>query len=318
MPGFLTANFERALMNRAQIRIAFTLVELLVVVAIIGILVGMTLPAVQMVRESARRTSCLSNLRQMGIAVQNFESTRHRIPPARGADRYLTWPVYLMPYVEMDNVYMQMDLTLEYSHQDPELLQKAIPTMFCPTRRNNVTVSLFESDESPVGATGDYAGNAGSTKHYLGQDWAQFEKPTDGVFSSGLASENEVVDGKLVRGGIGRYKLTDIRDGLSNTFFLGEKAVHSNHMGEPDGWGDNSIYNGDQPFAFMRIGGPQVPIVGSATGFDGVRPAFGSFHPRGCNFSFGDASTRLIPPDVDPFTLAQLCSRNDGKVVDFN
>ena len=286
--------------------------------AIIGILVGMTLPAVQMVRESARRTNCLNNMRQIGISIQNFESTRKKLPPARGADRYLTWPVYLMPYVEMENTYQQFDLTLEYSQQDPAILQEPIPSMFCPTRRNSITTSFFEAGEAPIGATGDYAGNAGSSRHFRNQDWAQFENPTDGVFSSGLASDNEIVEGKLVRGGIGRYRLTDIRDGLSNTFFIGEKAVHSSHMGEPDGWGDNSIYNGDQPFSFMRIGGPLVPIVGTTTGFDGIRPAFGSFHPSGCNFSFGDASVRLIPADIDPLALGQLCSRNDGKVVELD
>lgn len=299
-------------------RPGFTLVELLVVIAIIGILVGMTLPAVQMVRESARRTACLNNMRQIGLAVQNFESTRRKLPPARGADRYLTWPVYLMPHLELDNLYRKLDLTMEYAHQDPLALQQAIPAMFCPTRRNNIKVSFYEAGDAPVGATSDFAGNAGSTKYYNHQDWAQFERPTDGVFSSGLAADNEVVDGKLVRGGVGRYSMTDIRDGLSNTIFLGEKAIHSDHLGEPDGWGDNSVYNGDQPFSFIRIGGPLVPIVGSPTGFDGIRPAFGSYHPHGCNFSFGDASTRLLPVDIDPLTLGKLCSRNDGLVVELD
>ena len=203
-------------MNRTNSRIAFTLVELLVVMAIIGILVGMTLPAVQMVRESARRTGCLNNMRQVGLSIQHFESTRNKLPPARGADRYLTWPVYLMPFMELDNLYQQFDLTQEYSLQDNQLLQQPIPAMFCPTRRNSFRTSVYESGEAPVGATGDYAGNAGSTKHFVGQAWAQFDDPTDGVFSSGLATDNEIVEGKLVRGGVGRYRMTDIRDGLSN------------------------------------------------------------------------------------------------------
>ena len=278
----------------------------------------MLLPAVQMVRESARRTECLNNLKQVGLAVQSYESALQQYPPSRAADRFLAWPVYLMPYIELENVFQQLDLTLEYSEQDPELLKKPIPEMFCPTRRNSITTSFFEAGEAPIGATGDYAGNAGSSKHYLNHDWAQFEAPTDGVFSSGLASDNEVVEGKLLRGGVGRYRMTDIRDGLTQTIFLGEKAVHSNHFGEPDGWGDNSIYNGDQPFSFMRIGGPLVPIVATATGFDGIRPAYGSYHPQGCNFSFGDASTRLIANDIEPLTLGQLCSRNDGQVIELD
>ena len=72
-------------------------------------------------------------------------------------------------------------------------------------------------------------------------DWARFVRPTDGVFSSGLADANEVVDGLLVKGGVGRYRFRDIQDGQSNTFFIGEKGLNVNHLGEDGGWGDNSI-----------------------------------------------------------------------------
>ena len=143
------------------------------------------------------------------------------LPPARGADAYLTWPVYIMPQLEMDNAFRQFDLTALYADQNPELVKTPIQTMFCPTRRTVFKVSLGEANDAPTGATGDYAGNAGSSEFFnLLQDWAQFENPTDGIFSSGLAKDNEIVDGKLVRGGVGRYKFRDVRDGLSNTLFL--------------------------------------------------------------------------------------------------
>lgn len=308
---------NRATINSTKPRLAFTLVELLVVIAIIGILVGMLLPAVQMVREAARRTQCLNNMRQLGLAVQSFHDVRRRLPPARGADEFLTWPIYIMPQLELSNLYDGYDFTKKYSMQNPELLQSPMKTMFCPTRRNGAELSLAEAQDAPIGATGDYAGNAGSSEFFnLLQDWSKFNNPTDGIFSSGFASDNEVVNGILIKGGIGRYKLQDVRDGTSNTFFMGEKALNADHLGQPGGWGDNSIYNGDEPFSFMRIGGPLIPIKQGTTSFDGYLPAFGSFHPGICNFSLGDGSTKAIAADVDPETLRRLCSRNDGNVVE--
>ncbi len=296
---------------------AFTLVELLVVIAVIGILVGMLLPAVQMVREAARRTSCVNNLKQIGLAIQGFHDRRMRLPPARGADEFLTWPVYIMPEMESSGLYDQFDFTKRYAEQNPATLQIPMTSMFCPTRRNSFKISRYEAGQAPVGATGDYAGNAGSSVHFNPpeNDWAQFENPTDGVFSSGLATENEIVDGRLVRGGIGRYKLRDIADGQSHTFFIGEKAVNANHIGEPDGWGDNSIYNGDQPFAIMRVGGPFIGLENSTTSFAGEAPAFGSFHSGVCNFGLGDGSVKIIAVTIEDETLRRLCSRNDGMIV---
>ena len=293
----------------------FTLVELLVTIAIIGILIGMLLPAVQMVREAARRTACVNNLKQIGLAIQNYHGSRGRIPPARGADGFLGWPVYLMPELEQANLYDQYDLTRRYAEQDPELVKRPIPTMFCPSRRNSYKVARSDGEGVPVGATGDYAGNAGTDQFWKDDAWAQFEAPTDGVFSSGLAMDNEVVDGLLVKGGVGRYKFRDIVDGQSNTIFIGEKGLHVQHLGEDGGWGDNSIYNGDQPFAIMRLGGLDIRMEHSTTSYTGLVPSFGSFHPGVCNFVLGDGSVKILAVDIERETYRRFCSRNDGQVV---
>lgn len=111
-------------MNRKR---GFTLVELLVVIAIIGILVGMLLPAVQMIRESARRTDCLNNLKQMGLAIHNYEGARQLYPPSRAADQFLTWPVFLMPFLENQNLYNEMELKKTYSEQNPDIVKNPFP-----------------------------------------------------------------------------------------------------------------------------------------------------------------------------------------------
>ena len=304
--------------NFSVARHGFTLVELLVVVAIIGILISMLLPAVQSVREAARRTTCLNNLKQIGLAVHNFESANSRIPPARAADGFMTWPSYLLPYLEQDNYAAELDPNERYLAQDPATVGLPIDVMICPSRnRANGLISVHESHDEPVGSVGDYAGNAGNTEGIVGDDWAQFSEPVNGVFNSGWADANQISGGRLVTGPIGRYTFASVTDGLSNTVFIGEKYVNEDHTGESGGWGDGAILNGDHPETCMRLGGF---ALGLANGSDleespGELPVFGSAHAGIVNFVAGDGSVHSLPTDLSDAVLSSLCSRNDGKAV---
>jgi len=297
---------------------AFTLVELLVVVAIIGILVGLLMPAVQMVREAARRTSCLNNLKQMGLAAQMHNDSRGRLPPGRGGDGFLTWPVYLMPYLEQISLHDQFDLKAKYADQNPEVVETGIPMMFCPTRRNSGETSEFETKGEPAGAVGDYAGNAGTPEFFPNLVWADFVGDPDGVFNSGLRSENPVVGNRLVNGALGRYRLANVVDGLSNTMLIGEKAVSYWGARQPGGWGDGSIYNGEEPGTAIRLGGPGFGLAKSFR-IDppgpGAIPIFGSHHPAIVNFVLCDGSVQAFSTSLDEETLRRLCARNDGMSV---
>src|SRR5690242_4884124 len=128
--------------TRRPQRLAFTLVELLVVIAIIGVLVALLLPAVQMARESARRTQCSNHLKQLGLAAQNFNDVRGWLPPTRVSNdstdanqNWLTWAVILLPYVEQQNYYTQWDLTKAYELHPQQVTRQAVPVYFCPSRR---------------------------------------------------------------------------------------------------------------------------------------------------------------------------------------
>lgn len=296
----------------------FTLVELLVVVSIIGLLMAMLLPAVQMVRESARNTTCLNNLRQLGLAFHNYESAIRRIPPSRGADEFLTWPVYLMPYLEKNNLFENFDLRLPYFRQNPEVVQQVTLELLCPSRSGRgISVSASESKNSHVGACGDYAGNAGSSLYFPGDLWALFHEEVDGVINSGFAVENPTTEGTLPGRGLGRYRFVDVLDGLSNTFFVGEKYVNSNNYRKGAGWGDGSIYNGDDPEAVMRVGGFGMRLAANDQILlsPGEYPVFGSAHLMTVNFLMGDASVQSVGKEIEAEVLYRFCSRNDGDMV---
>lgn len=295
----------------------FTLVELLVVIAIIGVLVGILLPAVQAVREAARRTECLNNLKQIGLAVQSYESARQQYPPSRAADLFLTWPVYLMPFLELENLHDQFELNKQYRDQDPAVTTNVMPVMLCPSRsRPGGEVSEAESRGS-VGAVGDYAGNAGTQQHFPFDEWAQFTEPVDGVFNSGFIKDNKVVNNQLVGPEKGRYTHASITDGLSNTLFVGEKYVSTFGYNQAGGWGDSCVYNGDEPETFMRIGGFAMQLAASERLelSPGEFPIFGSSHVQIVNFVLGDGSVHSLSNQTSQSTLFSLCSRNDGGTV---
>src|SRR5688572_30720375 len=127
-------------------RRAFTLVELLVVIAIIGILIALLLPAVQAARESARRTQCANNLKQIGVAVHNYHDANRALPPVRiaGGTGWATFFVLILPYMEQQGLYEMWDLELNYAEQPRReaVWQAHINSYYCPSRRQAPVLSV--------------------------------------------------------------------------------------------------------------------------------------------------------------------------------
>lgn len=200
--------------NIANLKRAFTLVELLVVIAIIGILIGMLLPAVQSVREAARRTNCLSNIRQLGLASTNYMSTFSALPPSYEitpgttlAGNNGSWSIHgrLLPFVEGSNAYDIVDLDVAWDAQ----LATGVPTMripifICPSEVNDM---VRTKANAPFVYPQNYGFNMG--------DWLVYD-PTERTKSVGPYYVNS--------------RVSVIRDGTSNTLCAAEVKAFTSYI----------------------------------------------------------------------------------------
>ncbi len=207
--------------RRQFLRRAFTLVELLVVIAIIGILIGMLLPAVQMVREAARRVACQNHLKQIGLACLNHESSSGTFPVGAiewrpsgdTSKRQLAWSAFLLPYIEQQNVYQQLNLGTAFdSVQNQAGAAAVIETYICPSGRR-------------------------------GTELVEGRGPCDygGIFGERINSPNNPPKGIMIYDRA--ISIAEVFDGTSNTLLVAEDPV----------WGDGQWINGrnvfDQAFA---------------------------------------------------------------------
>lgn len=332
-------------MQVSKQRAAFTLVELLVVLAIIGVLVGLLLPAIQAAREASRAMSCKNNLHQIALAVDMFHNANGCYPPARYQPRpgdgsslscggsETTWLVRIMPYAEAMSIEREWDYSIPYASHSDVVRSRNLPMYCCPSRRSSedavglgdvigggtVWVTLPCGCRYPIpggggtakGAVGDYGANHGDLSP------GSSGLPTDFNFGGNgtgiiISSRARCVDG-APQGWVDRIARRHVQDGLSNTLLVGEMHVPVGKLGQSPQ--DAFIYNGDKLYNAARVGGPAAPIATNLRGEGSDLVRWGSWHGGFCQFAVGDGSVRSISNHIDTETLGWLCNRWDGSTV---
>jgi prepilin-type N-terminal cleavage/methylation domain-containing protein/prepilin-type processing-associated H-X9-DG protein len=292
-------------------RKAFTLIELLVVIAIIAILIGLLLPAVQKVRDAAARMQCQNNLKQLGLAAHNYESTSQRFPPAvnlpgmeafgwniaPAPGKYFGLHMAMFPYYEQDN----LRKTLVDNVPNPHNVNCNGPGS---VGAQTVKILICPSDGSmPQPAVGQYGALYFGLTSYGGCSGTS-QTTTVGTASlkNGIFYMNSAVG------------IMDITDGTSNTFMFGERSrrnlpatTSSQALG---GW------------AWCNSFAQEDNTMNGSVLIEGINlhdlNAFGSQHSGGAisNFCFADGSVKSISSGLNIIILQRLACRNDGQVID--
>ena len=327
-------------------RSAFTLVELLVVITIIGILIALLLPAVQAAREAARRMQCQNNLKQTGLAIANFHLFQQAIPPTRQICHHGTWANALWPYLEQNAAAEQWDPELSYHYQPLDNLKVQVPSYYCPSRRRPPQLSKT-GDEDAHGTSGaahhdgglaDYAvvfGDGECTPMcqriaHLYTHWDYPPQEVPGAFAhAGPYVDDGIPNSSVVCRGDGStfnylfdrnefpFAFADVRDGLSNTIFVGEKHVPEGEFGHGL-WGDSSAYNADNLEVNSRVAGPGYGLVRDPKwkGFaQWYNLYFGGPHPGVCLFVFGDGHVVAISTSINTTVLGYLATKAHEEIV---
>jgi prepilin-type N-terminal cleavage/methylation domain-containing protein/prepilin-type processing-associated H-X9-DG protein len=290
---------------------AFTLVELLVVMAIIAILVAVMMPAVHSAREAARRVQCANNLKQLGIAVHQYHDVNRSLPYSR-QDLQETVFVLLLPFLEEQQLYESWNLKQNYYAQSDYARTTTVGVYFCPTRRSASGPNALsrEGDAARWSLAGNVTGALGDYASCAGDPSGRFDYLA-GIGTPPTTRDREA-NGAFVHVGRRRLKFADITDGMSRTLFLGERHVPAFRFGHTP---DTSIYNGDYDAAYKQAG-DGAPLADGP--FDKGRPHFGSYHPGLCQFVFGDGSVRPVEVTIDAVTLGRLANRHDGQAVHYD
>lgn len=300
----------------------FTLVELLVVIAIIGILVGLLLPAVQSAREAARRMSCSNNVKQIALALHNYESAHKKFPFGWNTHGTL-WSAMILPYIEQNNLYstLEFDESRNWATNDTpnELAGGVLLSGFrCPSMpiEEHIESNSGIPQRVPVSyrAVGGSEVTSDDTSTRPIPDTKSFEMLNlNGMFYACSATT-----------------FGTIPDGTSNTFAIGESMTDPGFVKDGQGM-DHWIIGSPQADPCRCTGSNNGTEFSEAAGSTYMQMnlrihdpaahgrlmelAFGSYHTGGAYFGMADGSVQFVSDSINLETYRNLGAKNDGQVV---
>jgi prepilin-type N-terminal cleavage/methylation domain-containing protein len=332
---------------RAAFRHAFTLVELLVVIAIIGVLVALLLPAVQAARAAARRSQCANNIKQLGLALNNFHDANKKFPAGAyvqsglklAKDQYgwINWFGKLLPFIEESGQADAMDYdkrTYDTTSPNPAaILNKYFPGLRCPSD----PFGGIQSHKRFIGGSyeGRYIAGPSATSFSMGLSYAPSGGPvifdtSANCYENGTTANTEFCQigdksGKWNLGSPGMfasgwgisYKIKECTDGTSHTFLIGEQlpaiAMHQmlfhSHV---------NIATTNYPPNYHNIAGikNQADYFASGTGNEPNDNGFKSEHAGGLHMGMVDGSVHFVTDEIDYVLWNYLGNRRDGQLAD--
>lgn len=329
----------------------FTLIELLVVIAIIAVLIALLLPAVQQAREAARRTQCKNNLKQMGLALHNYESSHGAFPPARidlkppavPVAYAGSWTTMCLPYLDQTPVYMVYNFNLSWANPaNLPATSTKLNAFVCPSTPGGAITPTGNNAGYPWPAGGygemDYGSMNSVRPAYYLSNGLPTPRVSNATNTATPATPSKYEwDGGLKKGAATR--ISEYTDGMSNTIMLVEDAARPRIFvrGKPtgattkDGWGwadTETGYSMDGADNTGAVGKADCVIAtGVCTLTTPVSPARSSavnmindsemysFHTGGSQVLMCDGSVRFITENISAATLAALATRGEGEIV---